>query len=83
VQHLPDGSYDVIVVDAEELDEDEIRIELAITLGPRVGEVVALRQRRTASREGPSRGEDSTNFLGMCGTLRVSNGIPVFRPERV
>jgi len=39
---LPDGTYDAIVVDAEE-DEHGVRMELTITAGTHKGEVVAVR----------------------------------------
>jgi len=39
---LPDGTYDAIVVDAED-DDDGVRMELTITAGAHKGEVVAVR----------------------------------------
>jgi hypothetical protein len=82
MQHLPDGTYDVIVVDVQTLEDGDLRIEVTITLGLHVGEVVALR-RRVNVRRGVSDSEDPLNLLGMCGTLRVSGRTLVFRPERV
>jgi hypothetical protein len=40
---LPDGTYDVIVVDAETGDDGDLHIEVTISLGPRVGDVIRLR----------------------------------------
>ncbi|MHB1891432.1 MAG: hypothetical protein ACYCUF_11205 [Acidimicrobiales bacterium] len=75
--YLPDGKYDAVVVDTETVEENILRIELAITLGPFVGHVVALRSRE-ASRSGLL---GDTEFLGLPGTLEVRAGVPSFRPE--
>jgi hypothetical protein len=78
---LPDGSYDVIVVDAETTEEGDVRLELTITLGPHVGRVVALRSRHV---EGAAASVvDPLTLLGTPGTLRVQRGEPKFRPETV
>lgn len=82
MQRLPDGTYDVIVVDAEVGDDGELLIEVAISLGPHVGEVVALRDHHVEHRSDSTRHQDPPDLLGICGTLRVGNGVPVFRPER-
>lgn len=82
MQRLPDGTYDVIVVDTEVADDGELRIEVAISLGPHVGEVVALRASHIDPRSQLAQLEESLDLLGLCGTLRVNKGIPVFRPER-
>ncbi|MHB8682028.1 MAG: hypothetical protein ACYDA2_08040 [Acidimicrobiales bacterium] len=74
---LPDGSYDVIVIDAETTDDGDVRIELTITLGPHLGRVVAVRARHV---EGVER-RDPLELLGIPGTLRVRDGEPTFRPE--
>jgi hypothetical protein len=81
MSNLPDGVYDVIVVDAERIDE-EVRIEVTITLGPHVGEIVVLRAPHVDQRRGPATREPH-EILGLCGTLRVRHGIPTFRPESV
>lgn len=75
---LPDGSYDVVVVDVETDDVGQQHVELVITLGPQVGRVVSLRAPRRD--HGPT---DETAWLGRAGTLRVAAGVPVFRPESV
>lgn len=80
MQTLPDGAYDVIVVDVEATDEGDVRVELTITLGPHVGRVVALRQRHVEHRGDPA-SSDPLALLGIPGTLRVRGGEPSFRPE--
>ena len=47
---LPDGTYDAIVIDAEEAENDDIRLELTITLGPQIGRVIALRAHHVDTR---------------------------------
>lgn len=81
MHHLPDGSYDVIVVDAETLDDGDLRLEVTITLGPHVGELFTLRAREAESRD-DLRMQHPSDLLGLCGTLRVQGGVPRFRPER-
>ena len=71
---LPDGRYDVIVVDAETFDETTIRIELAMVDGDARGDVISIR--------GPRRASDPITLLGLPGVLVVENGVPSFRVER-
>jgi hypothetical protein len=78
---IPDGSYDVVVVEAELDDHDELHIEVAITLGPHIGRIVRLRKMHVDTRRGPPSAEDPYSLLGVAGTLRVRDGIPTFRPE--
>lgn len=78
---LPDGSYDVIVVDAETTGAGDVRLELAITLGPHIGRVVALRSRHVDASASVI--VDPLTLLGAPGTLRVHQGEPRFRPEIV
>ena len=66
---LPDGRYDVIVVDAT-----ETRLELALLGGEHKGEVIAL---RTPGVEV----EDPLALLGVPGTLTVEGGVPTFVAE--
>ncbi len=80
---LPDGAYDVIVVEAESDDAGGVRLELTITLGPHLGRIVALRGHQLDSRRGLVGEGDPISLLGIPGTLRVSDGVPSFRPERV
>ena len=81
MQTLPDGSYDVIVVDAEPTDDGDVRIELTITLGPHIGRLVALRGQHVEGATGAV-DADPVSLLGIPGTLRVRDGRPTFRPER-
>jgi hypothetical protein len=78
---LPDGNYDVIVVDAETGDDGDLHIEVTISLGPHVGDVIRLRKRHIERGGGAATGEDDFALLGIPGTLRVRNGEPTFRPE--
>ncbi|MHB8329421.1 MAG: hypothetical protein ACYDD6_07355 [Acidimicrobiales bacterium] len=83
MQTLPDGSYDVIVVDAETTEDGDVRLELTITLGPHVGRIVALRSRDVERRDPAKPADDPLALLGIPGTLRVRQGVPVFRAEVV
>ncbi len=78
---LPDGIYDVIVVDADRGDDGDLHIEVTISLGPRVGDVIRLRGRHVERRSGAAQPEDPYALLGVPGTLRVHAGQPTFRPE--
>lgn len=80
MKSLPDGIYDVIVVDAETTDDGDTKIELTITLGPHIGRMVVLRARHIDERA-RSATTDPTTLLGIPGTLRVAHGEPSFRPE--
>ena len=66
---LPDGAYDVFVVDAEAAEPaGALRLELTILGGEHKGEVVSMRA------EGL--GVDELAALGTPGTLTVSAGEP-------
>lgn len=75
---LPDGTYDVIVVDTETTEDGDVRIELTITLGPHVGRMVALSAHDVVQRH---QSIDPLTLLGIPGTLQVRAGRPSFRPE--
>ena len=64
---LPDGTYEAIVVDADE-DEFGVRIELTITAGAHKGDVVAVR-----AGEGTV---DPVGVLGVPARLFVTDGTP-------
>lgn len=64
---LPDGTYDVFVVDAT-VDGDTATLELTVLAGEHKGEVVTV----TAT----GLGIDELDLLGMPGTLTVENGVP-------
>ena len=69
VFRLPDGSYDVLVVDAS-TDGDAIALEITIIGGDHKGDVVALRATGLDL--------DELDLLGMPGTLSVQDGVPRF-----
>ncbi len=81
MEMLPDGTYDVIVVDAETGDDDDLHIEVTISIGPRVGDVIRLRGRHVERGRGGLESGDPYALLGVPGTLRVNAGEPTFRPE--
>lgn len=79
---LPDGIYDAIVIEAETVDESDLRLELTITLGEQIGRVVAIRGRHVDTKRRPRASNlDPIDFLGVPGTLVVRDGVPSFRPE--
>ena len=79
--HLPDGTYDVVVVDAEIDDSGDLHIEATVTLGPHIGRIVRLRNIHVETRHGVLDTTDPYSLLGIPGTLRVRDGVLRFRPE--
>ena len=69
---LPDGSYDVIVVDAVD-DGGTARLELTVLAGEHKGEVVNLAS--------PNLSGDPAQMLGVPGTMTVTDGRPDLRLE--
>jgi hypothetical protein len=65
---MPDGRYDVFIVDAETIDETTMRVELAMVTGDDKGDVFAIR--------GPHLADDPVMLLGLPGTLVVTDGVP-------
>jgi hypothetical protein len=65
---LEDGTYDGIVVDAEEAGDGRVRLEITLLGGPRKGEVVVLHAAGLAG--------DPLDRLGMPVTLSVAGGEP-------
>jgi hypothetical protein len=66
---LPDGTYEVFVVDAEAVGPgDGLALELTILDGEHKGEIVALRTEDL--------GVDELDALGRPGTLTVTGGEP-------
>lgn len=70
---LPDGSYDAIVVDAEEVDDDQVGLELTVLAGPEKGRMVELK--------GPRGTHDAIDLLGVPATITVIDGVPRVRLE--
>lgn len=70
---LPDGTYDAIVVDAEDLADDQVGLELTVLAGPEKGRVVEMR--------GPRGGHDAIELLGVPATITVADGTPRLRLE--
>jgi hypothetical protein len=83
MQLLPDGTYDVVLVAAEVDEHGDLHVEVTITLGPHVGQVVPLRNFSVADRGDALGSGDPYVLLGIPGTLRVRGGVPTFRPEAV
>jgi len=89
---LADGSYDIIVVDAQVIagDGDEgpgqvttplfVRLDLAITAGPAKGDIVTVRLSNHG--DSPDLAEtDALDALGTPGLLQVVNGEPTVTLE--
>ena len=70
---IADGSYDVFIVDATELDSGGWQLELTILAGEHKGELVTI----------SAHGIEGSEFdlLGMPGTLVVTAGVPRFRVD--
>jgi hypothetical protein len=68
VEPLPDGNYDVMIVDVEAGDEQRVRIDVVVTAGSHRGEVVSL---RTAPMQ-----RDPLGLMGLPACLRVNDGTP-------
>jgi hypothetical protein len=71
---MPDGRYDVFIVDAETIDETTMRVELAMVTGDDKGDVFAIR--------GPLLADDPVELLGLPGTLIVTDGVPRLQVDR-
>jgi hypothetical protein len=65
---LPDGTYDVFVVDAAADGPTALRLEVTILAGEQKGEVVSVRAQGLEVAE--------LDALGMPGTLTVDGGEP-------
>lgn len=74
---LADGTYDVIVVDADEIEstDDVVAIEVAIASGAHRGDTVRVQARHLHAAE-------PLDLLGLPGTLVVRDGQPDLRLER-
>jgi uncharacterized protein with GYD domain len=65
---IADGTYDVVVVEAREKDDQALHIEFAITSGSRRGEVVTVMAKGLA--------RPAIDLLGAPATLFVHDGAP-------
>lgn len=66
---LPDGTYDIFVVDAEAGTEPgTMRLDVTVLDGPHKGEVVSVQT--------SGLGVDEVDALGIPGTLSVRDGQP-------
>jgi hypothetical protein len=74
MSEMPDGRYDVFVVDAETVDDSTMRVELAMVTGDDKGDVFAIL--------GPHLADDPVLLLGLPGTLVVTDGVPRLEVER-
>jgi hypothetical protein len=68
VEPLPDGTYDVMIVDVETGDDGRVHVDIVLTTGTRKGEVLSLQT--SALRQDP------LTLMGLPATLRVSDGLP-------
>jgi hypothetical protein len=74
MSEMRDGTYDVFIVDAETIDEDTMRVEVAMVTGDNKGDVFAIK--------GPHLARDPIDLLGLPGVLTVEEGVPRLRVER-
>lgn len=65
---LPDGTYDAVVVDADE-DDATLYVDLTLTTGEYKGEVISVRRPRSAEL-------DAVALLGIPATVHVEDGRP-------
>ena len=65
---LPDGCYDVFVVDAAAAGPGVLRFDVTVLAGEHKGEVVSVRAEGIAV--------DEIDALGLPGTLTVADGEP-------
>jgi hypothetical protein len=72
---LPDGTYHVFVVDADERDDGQLEVSLTILTGEHKSEVLDL------VATGLDR--DPIDLIGMPGTLEVTGGEPRFTVDDV
>jgi hypothetical protein len=68
VESLPDGAYDVMIVDVDIGEHQQARIDVVLTAGSHRGEVVSL---RTSTMQ-----RDPLGLLGLPARLHVTDGTP-------
>jgi len=73
-QHIDDGAYDVVVLDAiEATDGETMTIEVTIVAGANKGMVIGI--------HAPIGFGDPIDLMGMPATLRVEHGVPTVRVD--
>lgn len=70
---LPDGTYDAIVVDADDGPDGGVRLELTVLAGEHKGRVLGM--------SGPAGDLDAVELLGVPATITVEGGSPKVRLE--
>jgi hypothetical protein len=70
---LEDGTYDVVVIDAEAIDDATLRVEVTVLAGPHKGEVFAI--------AATGLGRDPLDLLAAPGTVTVLEGEPLLALE--
>jgi hypothetical protein len=68
MEPLPDGVYDVMIVDVDVGEHERVRIDVVLTAGSHRGEVVSL---RTSAMQ-----RDPLGLMGLPARLRVDDGTP-------
>jgi hypothetical protein len=68
---LPDGRYDAFVIDASQLAEGRMHLELTVLAGDHKGEVVEVAAQGLRG--------DEIELLGMPATITVTDGVPHVR----
>ena len=71
VEPLPDGVYDVMIVDVDVGEHEQVRIDVVLTAGSHRGEVVSLRA--------SSMQRDPLGLLGLPAQLEVKDGTPALK----
>ncbi len=75
---LPDGEYDVMIVDARELDDGRIALDCAVASGTHRGATTSVVARSIA--DVPLGARDETDLLGLPCTLVVERSSPRIEP---
>lgn len=73
MEPLPDGVYDVMILDVEAAERQQARVDVVITAGSHRGEVVSLRM-------SPMQ-RDPLGLMGLPASLRVSDGTPALEMD--
>ena len=71
VEAVPDGTYDVMIVDVDTDEEERVRVDVVLTAGSHRGEVVSLRA--------SSMQRDPLGLLGLPAQLEVKDGTPALK----